>query len=352
VSSSDYGFAARLLHRVALASPAILRATMQMEDGRLGLAPFDGHAVAPVFICGLARSGSTLLLNSLTATGAFSTSTYRHMPFVLAPSMWSGASGRHRTGAVAAERAHGDGMQHSVDSEEAFEEVFWRAVNGNPKGASLPWNAPVSAEVQHQFRRFIQSVVKAGAAPRYLSKNNNNVARIPALLKAVPTARIVIPFRDPVGFAGSTLAQHARFLDEAQRDPFAADYMAWLGHHEFGPRFKPFAAPGVSAPDDVRSGVTAKYLVAYWRAVYSAVAAYDDPRIVLFDYDGFCQAPTAHMASLGAALALDTAPEPPPEVHAPRQRALDGLDADVLAEARSLHAGLTRRSVVWPRKVA
>ena len=323
-----------------------------MEEGRLGTAPFEARTIAPVFICGLARSGSTLLLNSLTATGAFSTSTYRHMPFVLAPSMWSGASRRHRTEAIEAERAHGDGMRHSVDSEEAFEEVFWRAVNGNPKGRTLPWNADISAATQHQFRRFMQSVVKAGTAPRYLSKNNNNVARIPALLKAVPTARIVVPFRDPVGFVGSTLAQHARFLDEAAQDAFAADYMAWLGHHEFGPRFKPFAAPCVTAPDDIATGVTANYLLAYWLAVYGAVAAYDDPRIVLFDYDGFCQAPDAHLASLGEALALEEAPVAPSEVHPPRQKALDGLDGDTMSEARRLHMGLTRRSVLWPRKVA
>jgi hypothetical protein len=336
--------AARLMHRVALASPAILRATLQIEEARLGAIRFDPDRMAPVFVCGLARSGSTLLLNALTATGAFSTSTYRHMPFVLAPSLWAGATARHRAAALASERAHGDGMRHSYDSEEAFEEVFWRAVHGNPTSATLPWNAEVPAEAQAQFRRFMLSVVQAGTGARYLSKNNTNVTRIPALLRAAPTARIVVPFRDPLGFAGSTLAQHRKFLDEAARDRFAATYMGWLGHHEFGPGFKPFAAPGVSAPDNIADGVTAGWLVAYWHAVYAAVAALDDPRIVLFDYDAFCRAPAARLAALGRVLDLGVAPVPPDAVHPPRQRDLGDLDPATLAAARDLHADLAERA--------
>lgn len=329
------------MHRVALGSPAVLRAMLQMETGRWkGKAP-KAAVLSPVFICGLARSGSTLLLNRLVSTGAFSTSTYRHMPFVLAPNMWGGASSKHRQSATNSERAHGDGMQHSFDSEEAFEEVFWRAMEGNRRDAMLPWQARVTAGTMAQFRLFMASVVKAGDGPRYLSKNNNNVVRVPTLLKAAKTARVVVPFRHPVHFAGSTLSQHRKFCARGDASSFDAKYMAWLGHHEFGPRFKPFAAPGVTPPVEVDTG----YLVDYWIKVYSALLEQDDERIHFFDYDGFCTAPKARMAALGAALGLDPAPEPPDSVHPPHQYDAGGCPDELLHKAQDLHAILQKRAV-------
>ncbi len=343
MSSAEYGYFSRLLHRVALGSPAILRATMQMEHQKWQGHECDVDALAPVFVCGLARSGSTLLLNRLMATGAFSTSTYRHMPFVLAPNLWSGKSKQHRKAAISAERAHGDGMTHSFESEEAFEEVFWRAI-GDPSKINglLPWNLEVSAEDLNQFRRFMTSVVQAGDAGRYLSKNNNNVTRIPALLESALSARVVIPFRDPVNFAGSTLAQHRKFLDGHRANPFDAQYMAWLGHHEFGPFFKPFAAPGVVAPTEV----TADYLVRYWSAVYGEVATLPGTRAVFFDYDGFCEAPTASMAALGASLGLKTTPTPPAQVHPSRRYERAGIRAETLDNACDILGALKDRATV------
>ncbi|MFQ5437395.1 MAG: sulfotransferase [Paracoccaceae bacterium] len=342
MSSADYGFFSRLLHRVALTSPAMLRATMQMEQNRWKDEVFDDDAMAPVFICGLARSGSTLLLNRLMATGVFSASTYRHMPFVLAPNMWSGASRKHRTGARVAERAHGDGMSHSFDSEEAFEEVFWRAVGKTGGDARLfPWNAPVGAAAIEQFRGFMLSVVKAGDGARYLSKNNNNVTRIPCLLKASRTARLVVPFRDPVHFSGSTLAQHLKFLKNHAGSPFDARYMAWLGHHEFGPGFRPFAAPGVEATQEV----TPDYLCRYWTAVYNALLQIDDPRLHFFDYDAFCNDPLARLSALGRVLGTSVSPTPPANVHAANRYVRTGMTDDALAMAKQVHKALRARAV-------
>jgi len=315
---------------------------MQMEHGKWKNTPADDADLAPVFICGLARSGSTLLLNRLTATGAFSTSTYRHMPFVLAPNMWSRASSAQQKTSVAVERAHGDGMTHSFDSEEAFEEVFWRAVGKSRKGLDLlPWNPKYTRSDVQAFRLFMTSVVKAGTAPRYLSKNNNNVTRLPTLLKASKSARIVIPFRDPLGFANSTLAQHRKFLDGHTRNPFDAQYMAWLGHHEFGPFFKPFGAEGVTPPDDV----TLDYLVRYWVAVYRQILTNEDPRLTFFGYDGFCKDPAQKLAALGVWLSLDQMPTPPDKVHAPTAYEVTDVSAPTLAIATEVYENLKSRAV-------
>jgi len=330
-----------MLHRLALGSPGVLRAMLHLETGRWKDKAPKPSSLSPVFICGLARSGSTLLLNRLVGTGAFSTSTYRHMPFVLAPNSWGGASKKHQKEAAPSERAHGDGMSHSFDSEEAFEEVFWRAMEGNRKAPMLPWQAKITASTMAQFRLFMASVVKAGSGPRYLSKNNNNVVRVPGLLKAARTAKVLIPFRHPVHFAGSTLSQHQKFLDRAKASAFDATYMAWLGHHEFGPLFKPFAAPGVAQPDVVDMA----YLVEYWIAVYRALLEIDDPRVLYFDYDGFCAAPEKTMAALGRVLDLDAAPIPPKEVHPPHEYALGNVPQGRLAVALALHKELRNRAL-------
>jgi hypothetical protein len=311
---------------------------MAMEQSKWKNEGFDSRIIAPVFVCGLARSGSTLLLNRLVATGAFSTSTYRHMPFVLAPNMWSGASKSQRKQAEAVERAHGDGMSHSFDSEEAFEEVFWRAVSKSSKSPILPWNSDVTPEVLSQFRMFMTSVVKAGDAPRYLSKNNNNITRIPTLLKAAKTAQVIIPFRDPVAFVGSTMAQHKKFLAGHAKNPFDAQYMAWLGHHEFGPYFKPAGAPGVKPTSEV----TPEYLCQYWISVYRELAEIEADNVNFFDYDAFCKQPRSNMDRLAKSLGLDKL-EPPEGVHAPNEYDRSEISADTLKEAENLHKALAER---------
>ena len=90
---SDYGPAARLLHRFALGSTTIRQVSYDLDQiaGR-AIARSDPHVAAGVgrhvFICGLARAGTSILLQILYETGEFRTLTYRNMPFVLSPRLW------------------------------------------------------------------------------------------------------------------------------------------------------------------------------------------------------------------------------------------------------------------------
>ena len=73
----------------------------------------------------MARSGSTILLNSIYKTDIFASLTYADMPFVLAPNLWSKISLiRSKSNLILKERAHKDGIKISTSSPEAFEEVF------------------------------------------------------------------------------------------------------------------------------------------------------------------------------------------------------------------------------------
>ncbi len=79
-----------------------------------------------VFVSGLARSGTTLLMRMLHDTDEFASLTYRDMPLVMAPNLWRRLSGAFQKSMARQERAHGDGLQVDYDSPEALEEVFWR----------------------------------------------------------------------------------------------------------------------------------------------------------------------------------------------------------------------------------
>src|SRR5690606_21285585 len=94
-----------------------------------------------------------------------------------------------------------------------------------------------------KFRDYIRNVIISAEDPRqqrYLSKNNNNILRLPYLFKSFAKARVVIPFRDPLQHALSLLNQHRHFSGIQASDHFSLEYMNWLGHYEFGLNQKPF----------------------------------------------------------------------------------------------------------------
>src|SRR5690606_13322516 len=82
----------------------------------------------PIYIAGLARSGSTILLELLACHPETVTHRYRDFPLVATPWAWNWFL--DRAGAreqVARERAHRDRIAVTPESPEAFEEVIWMA---------------------------------------------------------------------------------------------------------------------------------------------------------------------------------------------------------------------------------
>ena len=73
-----------------------------------------------VFINGLARSGSTILMRSIFDTKEFSALTYRDMPFIVSPNIWNKVSKKFKK-QKAIERLHGDNILIDLDSPEQLE---------------------------------------------------------------------------------------------------------------------------------------------------------------------------------------------------------------------------------------
>lgn len=263
---SDYSTLDKLLHRVVL-GPAWLGEMLADMD-----AAAAGKGIAetrdPVFVTGLARAGTTVLMRALHESGQFASLTYADMPMVMAPNLWAKLTSRSQTERVARERAHGDGVMVDYDAPEALEEVFWRTRCGSDyirRDALVP-HVP-DAEVLQAFRSYQDRICHHYGRSRYLAKNNNMMLRLLPLARAMPDARILIPVRDPLAQAGSLRAQHTRFGDT---DGFTRAYMTWLVHHEFGADQRPFCLPEQPQPEGDRAGLD--YWLTEWVACYGYLA--------------------------------------------------------------------------------
>ena len=105
-----------------------MRRLAQLETASVRDA-IDGVAVdRPVYVCGMARSGSTVLLEMLAGVPGFVSLRYSDYPCHWLPYWWNALRRRlPLPAAVPAERAHRDRLQVSADSPEAFEENYWQA---------------------------------------------------------------------------------------------------------------------------------------------------------------------------------------------------------------------------------
>ena len=362
-----YGVVDRALHRAAFSSLELHKSVAEIENRIYGRRLRDIAVDRPVFVAALPRAGTTMLLNALFAVGAFASHTYRDMPFLLTPLLWSSLSRRFRRHSEPVARAHGDGMTVGFDSPEAFEEVLWRAFwREKYKNNQIDCWTAADARRHGEFRAFfrahaakvvaLRSDVRddlQGGSRRYLSKNNANIARFPAIREMFPDAVFLVPFRNPLDQAGSLLRQHLRFSEIHAAQPFARQYMKDLGHFEFGANLRPIQFPsGPSEKGDGRpSADTARYWLEYWCAAYRHVLAMASRDPVLVSYDRLCAAPDAELERIAVRAGLGEAEKGALAATGRRFRAPSGhadacgeVEPQLLATAAELHGRLLDRA--------
>jgi hypothetical protein len=277
----DYSSLDKFLHRLALGSRMRAEVLHDLERGTfLKSAPPDNGR--HVFVCGLARAGTTILTREIHGSGEFGSLTYADMPFVLAPNLWQRLSASGGEAGPKAERAHGDGIAVDLHSPEALDEVYWRIFAGADYilADRLVPHVP-DEELVAGYRDLMRLALRRTGRPRYLSKNNNHLLRLETLARAFPDSVILIPVRDPMDHARSLLNQHRRFLGS---DGFTRAYMGWLGHHEFGDTHRPFAWDGAAVAGDPQG---LDYWLAQWIAAHQRIDAlereHDDIQLVPYD---------------------------------------------------------------------
>ncbi|MCB1369431.1 MAG: sulfotransferase [Rhodobacteraceae bacterium] len=355
--AEDYSRLDRLVHRLAFARPAVQLSAADMEDGMFARDIAGVALDRPIFVTSLPRAGTTVLLTALAKSPMLAAHTYRDMPFVMAPLLWSRLSGSFRKSAALRERAHGDGMHIGYDSPEAFEEVVWKTFwPGHYKDDGIVlWQATDrNAEGEAFLARHMRKIValrcgKNATQGRYISKNNANIARLPLIAQAFPDARIVVPVRSPLEHAASLLRQHLNFLDQHGREPFVRRYMADIGHLEFGALHRPIAFPGFAERARGLDPRDIDYWLAYWIAAFNHVAA-ADPGIILVSHEALAGSGARGVTRLCAAIGVEPGPELSAMAAAFREvapRAGDhGADPTLAAEAETLHARLVASSLM------
>jgi hypothetical protein len=192
----------------------------------------------PVYICGLARSGTTILLELLYGTGSFASHLYKDYPFIDIPILWNkwlNISTKEEV--ITQERAHFDGIMITPDSPEAFEEMLWMEFFPSchtQSQSNVLDQSITSAEFEKYYKTHIQKILLCRSSKRYLAKGNYNLTRIGYILKLFPDAKFIIPIRDPAAHIFSLIKQHNLFLLVERGDHRAKKYMQWSGHYEFG----------------------------------------------------------------------------------------------------------------------
>ena len=350
---------ARLLHRLAFTTVAAQKSLADLEARlyavRLAALDID----RPIFVSSLPRAGTTVMLEAISALKGFASHTYRDMPFLLAPMLWNALCAPLRRPDVQFARAHGDGMTIGYDSPEAFEEALWRMFWPEHYKADriIPWS-PDERDAGGAFEPFIKAhirkvlALRTGAAGRYVSKNNVNIARSGKLARLFPGAVVLVMFRDPLAQAASLLRTHLTFERIHAEEPFSRRYMADIGHFDFGANLRPVDFDGWLAggldgePGSARS---ADFWLGYWCAAFEHVLASAGPNVALASYDACCARPAAALGRIAerAGIAPDAL-----VAQAKRFRPASGANAAnlgaspaLLARARGVHAELRNRAI-------
>ncbi len=290
-----------------------------------------------VFVTGLARAGTTILMREIHATGEFGSLTYADMPFVLAPNTWARMSRRGRKTGARAERAHGDGIEVDFQSPEALDEVYWRVFDGKSyiRPDHLLPHRP-DADLVAGYRDLMRLILLRTGRRRYLSKNNNNILRLGTLARALPGSDFLVALRDPLQHARSLLDQHRRFL---AADAFTRSYMTWLVHHEFGATHRPFrfGAPVTGDP------LTLDYWLRVWIGAHTTIVAAEETlaNIRFIPSEQIGRDPVIWRA---VARRIEVPVTPLKEIRAPRETAIGPHDAGLARAALALHARLMERS--------
>ena len=138
-----YSYLEKKLHNICLGNEIIKKSLFEIEKILF-------HKSIPVtnnnhvFVTGLPRSGTTALLELIYSSNEFGSLTYRDMPFVISPNLFSKFSWKRKLDKK--ERMHSDGLFYDLDTPEAFEEVFFSTFSND-------------SNLSQKFQKYVQLVL-------------------------------------------------------------------------------------------------------------------------------------------------------------------------------------------------
>ena len=352
-----YSILDKWLHHIGFATGMVQASVSDIEDRLFARQLESIESERPVFITALPRAGTTILLNLLAATGEFATHTYRDIPFVLCPMVWEKFSAGFQRDDKPQERAHGDGVNISSRSPEAFEEILWRHFwNDHYREDCIePWTTGGNEEFIAFFTSHMRKIIalrrqEGEVIKRYASKNNGNMARLGLLPEVSQDCSIIIPFRDPIQHAASLLSQHRRFLAMHSRDRFSAQYMAGIGHYDFGDNLKPINFDGWLKADRRPDAMELGFWLEYWIVAYRHILNSSGSPVDLLSYTTLSDRPWESLLLLSEHLGMSD-PEAlicqAGELRPPRKHTVDtsGVEPYLIAQSQEIFRELASNSI-------
>jgi len=244
--------------------------------GRLSQIQID----RPIFVTGLARAGTTILLELISQNKGVASYRYKDFPLVMLPYWWGkflgmSAKGDHQ----AVERSHADGLQVTPESPEAMEEILWKHFFSDchdPTVRNVLDQTRRASDFDTFYTETIRKLLLSRGAHRYLAKNNYNITRLDYLNSLFPDARFVVPVREPVHHIASLMKQHRLLCEEENRDKRVLAYMRRSGHYEFGLDRRPLNLTSNDKTLEIqelwRKGRDVEAWAKYWRDVHTYLA--------------------------------------------------------------------------------
>ncbi len=259
----------------------------------------------PIYICGLARAGSTVLHEIIASHPSVATHRLKDYPMLFTPFWWRRATANQRP-QPPRERLHRDGVMVTSESPDALEEMLWMAFF--PRCHDTRMSQLLGATDRHpEFESFydqhLRKLMLAEGKTRYAAKANYHIARLPYLAHLRPDARFIIPVRAPAPHVASLMRQHRWFCRGQRRHPRALAYMRRSGHFEFGLDRRPMHL-GDSAKvrrvlDAWHAGDEVRGLAICWDMAYGHLARLLTANTALREaalvvpYESLCAAPAA-----------------------------------------------------------
>jgi len=220
----NYSFIQKLLHDLVLSHKFINKSLFEIEK-LIYLKKKDIINNSHIFITGLPRSGTTILLNFIYSSDEFASLKYSNMPFIFSPNF---SKLFNKKNIIKKERLHLDGINYDLNSPEAFDEVFF---------------SQKESYIKDELINYLQLILASQNKSRYLSKNNLNYKRIQLISSILPNSIFLIPLREPLQHSYSLLNQHLNFTKIQKKDDFVRRYMNYLVHNEFGLNHKAWNKP-------------------------------------------------------------------------------------------------------------
>lgn len=226
----------------------------------------------PIYVAGIARAGTTILLELLAKHEQVATHRYNDFPGQFVPYWWN--NGRQQEAATPRERAHADRLQVTNQSPEAMEEPLWTAFFPHlhdPEVGNVLDSSTQNLRFENFYRDHLRKLLLVRNKTRYAAKGNYNFTRFAYLNKVFPNARFIAVVRNPRDQIASLIRQHRLFTAGEQAYPRALAHMQRVGHFEFGLDRRPINV-GTNVAQQVlelwQTGEEVRGTARYWASIY------------------------------------------------------------------------------------